>query len=92
MAPDAALNEAANLNLDLIGEILKTFNADSADKDAILAKAVELELIPNGTKTTDFKTKIMANATGINYSVATRLNQLRVIAVNFKKASAGSGT
>jgi hypothetical protein len=92
MAPDAAINEAANLNRDLIGEILKTYDADSADKDAIMAKAVELELIPKDTKTTDFKTKIMANATGINYSVATRLNQLRINAVNFKKASAGSGT
>jgi len=92
MAPDAAFNEAANLNRDLIGEILKTYDADSADKHAIMAKAVELELIPKDTKTTDFKTKIMTNATAINYSVATRLNQLRINAVSFKKASAGSGT
>ncbi|QPK65357.1 hypothetical protein IVG45_10690 [Methylomonas sp. LL1] len=92
IAPDAAISEAGSLNRDLIGEIVKTFDMDTADKDAILAKAVELELVPKETITIDFKTKLMANATGINYSVATRLNQLRIIAVNFKKVSAGSRT
>ncbi len=92
MAPDAAKSEAESLNRDLIGEIVETFEADTAGKDAILAKAVELGLVPNNTKASEFKDKLNINATGINYSVATKLNQLRIVASMLKKASASSGT
>jgi len=93
MAPDAAKieSESLKLNHDLVDEIIKTFDADTANKEAILAKAVELELVPKETKTAEFKDKLSTNATGINYSVTTKLNQLRIIASNLK-ADVSSGT
>ncbi|MGJ0514367.1 MAG: hypothetical protein ACR65O_01305 [Methylomicrobium sp.] len=94
MAPDAAKSEAESLNRDLIGEIKETFKADTADKNAILAEAVKLGLVPSNTKKEEFEDKLSANATGINYSVTTKLNQLRTIAptLTLKKVSGASET
>jgi hypothetical protein len=94
MAPNAAKSEAEKLNSGLINEINETFKANTADKDAILAEAVKLELVPSDTKTAEFKDKLSANATGINYSVTTKLNQLRIDAPKLilKKASGDSET
>lgn len=86
MAPDAAKSEAESLNKDLIRDIEKAFTAETDKKrrDAILAEALELGLVPEGTTADKFSDKLKDNATGVNYSVSTKLNKLRTVSLNGK--------
>lgn len=90
MAPDAAKSEAESLNQELVGDIEKAFAADKKEEadikrhDAILAEAVKVGLVPEGTTTDKFSDKLKANAKGINYSVSTKLNNLRAFALGYK--------
>lgn len=89
MAPDAAKSEAGHLNQDLIADIEKAFAADKKEKadiarqDKILAKAIELELVPKGTTKDMFSDKLKTNANKeIKYSVSTKLNKLRAVSLD----------
>lgn len=86
MAPDAAKSEAESLNKDLIRDIEKAFTAETDKKrrGAILAEALELGLVPEGTTADKFSDKLKDNATGVNYSVSTKLNKLRTVSLNGK--------
>ncbi len=86
MAPDAAKNEAESLNKDLIRDIEKAFavETDKGKRDAILAEALKLGLVPEGTAADKLSDKLKDNATGINYSVSAKLNELRTVAIGSK--------
>jgi hypothetical protein len=83
MAPDAAENEAKELNQDLIEDIEKIFNSsDTSKQKNILNKAIDLGLIAKETTAKEFQNKLKIHAKGINYSVSTKLNQLRAFAID----------
>lgn len=72
--------EASSLNKDLIEEIIVALNDEkinSGKKEKILDKAIDLELINNKN---DFKKELEKNEKKFNYSITTKLNELRVFA------------
>lgn len=79
MAPDAAKMESKFLNSALIKDIQNAFNnADAHKKDKVLKKSIELALVPNDTTVENLMEKLLAQTDSVNFSVSTKLNQLRM--------------
>lgn len=79
MAPDAAKMESKSLNSALIKDIQNAFHdADANKRDNVLKKSIGLALVPNDTTVDNFLEKLQAQADSVNFSVSTKLNQLRM--------------